>query len=109
VGGADDVSIDNDGLVKQLRDQFDRFLLQRGSSMTERCFQTLVFACSVATLANDDHLGEASHLHDPDTPAAHGLELPDHCFPDGIVYGAFHDHRVVAVAYAHRTGLMEDN
>ncbi len=38
--------------------------------------------------------------------------MPTQCFPDGIVYGIVYgiveDRRIVSVANAHRTGLIED-
>ncbi len=47
-------------------------------------------------------------LHDESIAPADGLRLPTHCFPSGIVYGVVEDGRVVSVAYAHRSGIMED-
>jgi predicted GNAT family acetyltransferase len=35
------------------------------------------------------------------------LRLPTECFPDRPVYGVVADGRVVSVAWAHRTGVME--
>jgi len=40
--------------------------------------------------------------------ASSGLTLPSHAFPDGVVYGVVADGVVAAVAYAHRTGEMEN-
>lgn len=103
----DDVSIDNVGLVEQVRVQLNRFLSPQRSTRTDRHFQTLIFACSATTLVDDVGFGEAFRLYDPDTPTVHGLVLPNHCLPDGIVYGVYHGQRVAAVAYAHKSGVME--
>ena len=51
---------------------------------------------------------DCRRLADESVPAAEGLRLPTHCFPDGVVYGVVRDNKVVSVAYAHRAGVMED-
>lgn len=51
---------------------------------------------------------DCRQLLDESITPADGLRLPTHCFPDGVVYGVVEDERVVSVAYAHRSGIMED-
>ena len=53
------------------------------------------------------HAGHCRRLRDGSIPGAEGVLLPEHCFPNGIVYGVVEDGAVVSVAYAHRTGVME--
>ena len=36
------------------------------------------------------------------------ISSPDHCILDGLAYGISVDEKIVSVAIAHRTGLMED-
>ncbi|MEW6749784.1 MAG: GNAT family N-acetyltransferase [Candidatus Latescibacterota bacterium] len=65
-----------------------------------------LFACSAGLLRRLPD-PPCSRLRDARWPPAAGLTLPQHCFPDGIVYGVVRDGRVVSVAYAHRSGHME--
>ncbi|MHB1294099.1 MAG: GNAT family N-acetyltransferase [Anaerolineae bacterium] len=66
----------------------------------------LLFACDKASLRPQEP-GEWKRLADTSIPPAEGLTLPTHCFPDGLVCGVVVDGCVAAVAYAHRSGIME--
>lgn len=72
------------------------------------CFRDLILACDASLLRRHDH-GDCRRLADAQIPPAATMKLPMHCFPDGIVYGVVADGLVVSQAYAHRTGLMEEN
>ena len=94
-------------LVARLRPTVDVALLSAGLNATDRAQRALWFACDAVHLRR--HLCESCRrLTDESMPPAEGVRLPVHCFPDGIVYGAVADGRVVSVAYAHRSGFMED-
>jgi len=93
-------------LVARLRSSVDAALLAAGLPATDRVQRSLWFACDAAYLRR--HPCESCRrLIGEGVPPAEGLQLPAHCFPDGIVYGAVADGRVVSVAYAHRSGFME--
>jgi hypothetical protein len=74
---------------------------------TNRVLHSLLFACNRQTL-RPQPLSICRRLEDASIPAADGLTLPTHCFPHGTVYGVVVDGRVVSVAYAHRTGAIQD-
>ena len=94
-------------LVARLRSSVDAALLAAGLPATDRVRCSLWFACNAAHLRR--HPGESCRrLTDEGVPPAEELRLPVHCFPEGIVCGAVTDGRVVSVAYAHRSGFMED-
>ncbi|MHB0858790.1 MAG: GNAT family N-acetyltransferase, partial [Anaerolineae bacterium] len=67
----------------------------------------LFFACDGNSLRPPES-GAWVRLVDERMPPAEGLTLPTHCFPNGLVCGVVAEERVAAVAYAHRSGLMED-
>lgn len=111
-------------LVQRLRSPLDEALRTHGLPPTDRVIRALVFACDGSLLRRHHH-GDCRRLSDESIPAAEGLSLPKHCFPDGVVYGVITDGqgdlnasshvglssgpdaRVVSVAYAHRIGPME--
>ncbi len=81
--------------------------IQAGLSPVKRAYEARVFACNDMLLRRHQQ-GDCRQLNDESIPPAEGLPLPTHCFPDGIVYGMVEDHQVVSVAYAHRSGILED-
>jgi len=88
-----------------LRDPMSPLLARAGMPPVDRALTDRSFACHGGLLRRH-HCGECIRLVDDSIPPAEGLRLPTHCFPDGIAYGIVADHRVVSVAYAHRTGVM---
>jgi hypothetical protein len=98
--------LDSD-LAGQLRGPIDDALHSAGLKKTDRMLWALIFACNASLLCRHGH-GDCRRLTDESIPPAEGLRLPDHCFPDGIVYGVVVDARVVSIAFAHRSGIMED-
>ena len=46
-------------------------------------------------------------LRNLNIPLAEGLSLPPTCDPAGLAYGVVEDGQVVALAFAHKTGIME--
>jgi hypothetical protein len=65
------------------------------------------YACNAA-LVRPWQDGDCRRLQDESLPPAAGLQLPAHCFPDGIVYGVVADGQVVSYAHTHRSGILED-
>ena len=85
----------------------NRVLLSHGMRLSDRILTSEVFACDASRLRRHTR-GDCQRLFDQSVPPAYGLHLPTHCFPDGIVYGIISDASVVSVAFAHRSGLMEN-
>lgn len=98
----------NPATAERLRGRVDPALARLGLSTTSRVFRdrTFAFACNNSLLRRHA-AGECVRLTDSSVPPAEGLALPTHCFPDGVAYGVVADGRVVCVAYAHRSGVME--
>ena len=94
-------------VAERLKPPVNAALAAAGLKPVDRVLADLCFACSPALLRRH-HCGDCRRLVDDGVPAAEGLELPAHCFPDGIVYGVVVDGRAVSLAHAHRTGLLED-
>jgi RimJ/RimL family protein N-acetyltransferase len=93
--------------LESLRGPINHVLKQAGLPQVRNAWDVRLFACN-ATSVKRWREGECLRLRDESIPPAEGLRLPTHCFPDGIVYGIVEADRVVSVAYAHRTGLMEE-
>ena len=104
--GGEDFFCDHQ-LIETLRGPVDQVLLQAGLPPTDRVLRDLIFACN-GTLVRRYPQPACRRLMDASIPAAEGLDLPTHCFPDGVVYGVVRDHQVVSVAFAHRAGVLED-
>lgn len=94
-------------LAAQLKDPINAPLRAAGLPEVDRLLCDVVFACN-ASLLRQHRRSDCRRLRDDSVPPAAGLKLPTHCFPDGIVYGVVIEDQVVSVAYAHRTGVMED-
>ena len=103
----DEESLCDDRLTEALRGPVDQVLLQAGLRATDRVLRDLVFACN-DELVRPHPQSTCRHLVDASIPAAEGLDLPLHCFPEGVVYGVVRDHQVVSVAFAHRARVLED-
>lgn len=97
----------DDEWLESLRGSIDHVLKQAGLPQVQNAWDVRLFACNAASVRQWKE-GECVRLRDENIPPAEGLRLPTHCFPDGIVYGIVETDRVVSVAYAHRTGLMEE-
>jgi hypothetical protein len=94
-------------LAELLKDPVDEALHYAGLAEVDRVLYDLVFACN-AHLLRRHRFGRCERIRDPGFPTAAGAGLPSQCFPDGVVYGVIADGKVVSVAFAHRTGIMED-
>ena len=94
-------------IAKQLKVPVNDSLRKAGLKEVDRVLRDVCFACNASLLRRHIH-GGCQHLVDESIPPAEGLGLPTHCSPDGIVYGVVTDGAVVSVAFAHRSGVMED-
>jgi GNAT superfamily N-acetyltransferase len=110
--GTLDVSTLGPELAQAIAPHIDAALTQTGLSPTSRTSESLLFACNgtLVRRRRPARPGAPSciRLRNAHLPPAPGLVLPTHCFPDGLVYGIVMDDHVVSVAYAHRTGVMEE-
>lgn len=94
-------------IAAALRSIVDSLRARANLPTTNRVLHSRIFACHRQTLRPEPP-GICQRLEDASIPAADGLNLPAHCFPHGTVYGVVVNGRVVSVAYAHRTGAMQD-
>ena len=92
-------------VAERLMPPVNAVLREAGLQDVDRVLEDLVFACNGSLLRRHCD-GDCRRLVDESIPAE-GERLPTHCFPDGIAYGVVVDGRVVSVAFAHRTGVME--
>jgi hypothetical protein len=101
--------------ARRLRTIVDDGLRAHGLGATDRVIRSLWFACNRDLLRTHRH-GKLVRIVDDCTPAAPGIRMPKHCFPGaegpsdpgGIVYGVEAEGRIASVAYAHRSGILED-
>lgn len=100
-------SIFDGGLSTALKPPIDTALARAELSATDRVFNECIFACD-ADQFEPYPLGYCRRLFNDSVPAADGLHLPSHCFPEGVVYGAVCEGQVVSVAYAHQVGVLGD-
>lgn len=103
----DPLQLSEEEAYHQLGEPVSKGIARLGLPAVNRAFTDRTFACHAALLQRH-HCGDCRRLINDSIPPAEGLRLPDHCFPDGIVYGVIADGQVASVAYAHRTELMED-
>ena len=94
-------------ITERLKAPVNAALRQVGVHEIDRALNDLCFACN-GSLLRRHALGPCVRLTDESIPAAEGLRLPTHCFPAGIAYGVIVDGKAVSIAFAHRTGVMED-
>ena len=99
--------LDAPDLADLLRGPVDAALVAAGLKPADRVIRDVAFACNAALLRRHS-CGDCRRLLDDSIPPAEGVDLPAHCFPDGIVYGVVADGRVISCAHAHRPGVMED-
>jgi len=93
--------------IEALKVPINEALATTGYPPVNRIFKGVSFAVN-GTLLRCDGEGDILPLTDERYPPVEGLMLPRHCFPDGTCYGKVIDGEVVAVGYAHRTGMLED-
>ena len=94
-------------LADALRQEVDPVLIAHGRKPTDRVIHDVHLACD-ASLLRRYRDGACGRVTDQGVPPADGLGFPTHCLPDGVVYGVTADGALAAVAYSHKTGVMED-
>ena len=93
-------------LEEGLRKPVDEALEGAGYERTDSARRGLMLACGASQLRRHQ-FGDCRQLTDASVPPAEGLSLPEHCFPDGIVYGVVVEGKVVSVAWCPRTFLVQ--
>lgn len=91
--------------LKKLADEEAKRLFNKESC---RCFTDLVFACNSRTIALNNSNVKTYRLTDRTIECAADIGFPDHCLPDGIIYGVIEDNKIVSLAHAHKTGKYEN-
>jgi hypothetical protein len=94
-------------LTNQLKTPIDAVLAAHGFDATDLSSRATRFACNAALL-HRHHCGDCRQIFDDSIPAAEGISMPTHCFPDGIVYAVVADGVAASIAYAHPTSRMAD-
>ena len=91
--------------LKELADDEAKRLYHKESC---RYFSDLVFACDAESIAPSNPNVVTERIIDRRYACADDINFPDHCLPDGIVYGVIENNKIVSVAYAHQTGEYQD-
>jgi len=73
-----------------------------------QCISDLVYACDGKTIAPANPNITAERIIDKRYECSGDIHFPDHCLPDGIVYGVYENSQIVSLAYAHKTGEYQD-
>ena len=95
------------GWLDNLLDCTNHARSRLGLPPADRIYEIKIFACNDNLVQRFDS-ADCIYLRDDRIPPYEGLSLPVHCFPDGNVYGIVLEDHIVSVAYAHPSGLMED-
>ncbi len=98
-------SLADPDLADRLAPPVNEALKMHGLTPIDRTILGLSFACNEKCVRQHHH-GDCRQLSDESIPAAEGLSLPTHCFPNGIVYAVVVDGEAASIAYAHRSHLM---
>ena len=106
-GAGDHQAMWDEAIREKLKQPVDGVLRSKGMPCVGRVFESLAFACD-GTLLRRHNLASCHRLYDEGIPTADGLNHPTHCYPDGVVFGVVADGVLASVAYAHRTGTLED-
>jgi len=104
--GPPDTAVFDAAVAERLANAVAEPLSRAGLEVTGQKWADLCFACNASLLRPHSH-DACERLVDDRIPPAEGLRLPEHCFPDGIVYGIVVDGEVASYAFAHPGGPME--
>ncbi|MBA7643457.1 hypothetical protein ES703_51183 [subsurface metagenome] len=93
--------------AEKLKTPVNAALLDAGLREVDRRILDVNFACDAMHLRRHN-CGDCQRLTDESIPPAGDMRLPTQCFSDGVVFGVIGNGQVVSMAFAHRTGTMED-
>jgi len=71
-------------------------------------WNSLIFCCDAVTVANPNSNIKTVRITDDRYGYLDDVNFPDHCIPDGIVYGVIENNKIVSLAHAHKTGENQD-
>ena len=91
--------------LHELADRETKRLLGKNSC---KCFTDLVFACDSESIKPPNPGVTAQRITDTRYECNADIWFPDHCLPDGVVYGVLENNKIVSLAYAHKTGEYQD-
>jgi len=103
----DPAQLSDERLAERLRGPVNESLRRAGLGPVDRVFSDVCFASNASLLLRHHH-GDCRRFTDDSIPPAGGLNLPGHCFPDGICYAVVVNREAVSIAFSHRPGIMED-
>lgn len=66
-----------------------------------------LFACDERGLCRHS-MAACAKLADAEVCLAEGIYVPRRCIQDGVAFGVLAEHAVVSVAYAHRSGALQE-
>lgn len=107
VGARPASSVHDEAMVAKLKAPVNEALARFGLAEIDHPRCDVCFACDGHLVRRHGH-GDCHRLVGESIPAADGLRLPVHCFPDGVVYAVVEDGKAVSIAHAHKKGVMED-
>ena len=90
-----------------LKTSIESAIKKAGLAPVDRILLDLAFACN-GKLLHVFPLTTCQKLGNPAAPLADGVHVPPRCIEDGVAFGVMDRGVVVSVAYAHRSGVMQD-
>ena len=101
----------NEDRITELIKNINTLLEKNGRPLIEEKLDNEVFACdrlSLKEIEFNDNSGTLKRIQNTDFEYAKDIWPPNHCLPDGVIYGIIKNEKVISVAYAHQTGIMEN-
>ena len=71
-------------------------------------WNSLIFACDNETIAKPNENIKTLKIIDNSFECCDDVNFPEHCIPNGIVYGVIENNKIVSLAHAHKTGEYQD-
>jgi len=91
--------------LKELADKEAKKLFDKSLC---RCFNSLIFACNNESIAPISQNVKTVRITDKRFECHDDIHFPEHCLPDGIIYGVIENNKIVSLAHAHKTGKYQD-
>lgn len=102
------IDIMNESFILTMKKLTDREANKLYSKDSCRCFSDVVFACNSRSMAKVNTSVTTVRLTDKNIECCNDIGFPDHCLPDGIIYGVIESNKIVSLAHAHKTGEYQD-
>lgn len=101
----------NEDKIAEVIKNINTVLKKDGRALIEEKLYKKVFACNRLCLKEiefNDNSGTLKRIQNTRLEYAKDIWPPNHCLPDGVIYGIIKNEKVISVAYAHQTGIMEN-